>query len=168
VRDALDVRDSELERDADRAAGRRARRTAVIVGVQIELFAVAPGDDEAFLASWRRERAGATLYRALRDDVRFRFVSVGAGAGYELVHEDGTPDVAGGVAQIAGLDEIGAWPAAAISGRRGYLGSRLYRALAPADFAFVVVARWSSPLMVARAAREVVFPAEAALYVPAA
>jgi hypothetical protein len=133
--------------------------------VQIELFTVAPGDDDAFLASWRRERAGATLYRALRDDVPLRFVGVAPGAGYELAHEDGTPDVGGGAIQITVLDEPSGWQRAreAMSTRRGYLGSRLYRG---AD-GYVAITRWSSPLMVARAAREVEFPGAAALYLEA-
>ena len=43
----------------------------------IDLFEVAPEADEAFLADWESERvAGGVLYRALREDVDFRFVAV--------------------------------------------------------------------------------------------
>ena len=35
--------------------------------------------------------------------------------------------------------------------QRGYLGARLHRSIGPADFRFVDIARWSSPLMFARA-----------------
>ena len=66
---------------------------------------------------------------------------------------------------------LAAWEAvhAALSDRRGYLGSRLYHAPA-ADFRFVDVTRWSSPLMFFRA-REVAalpFPSHPALYQPVA
>ena len=43
----------------------------------VELFAVPPGEDDAFLAAWREEARPAVLYRALRDDVDFRFVEIG-------------------------------------------------------------------------------------------
>jgi hypothetical protein len=134
----------------------------LLVPTVIELFEVPPDADAAFLAEWRRERAGATLYRALRDDVPFRFVSLTpeAGAGYELAHEDGTPDVAGGVTQIVPFADDELLPAwqqlrEATSAQRGYLGSRLYRRDAPTDFRYIAMTRWSSPLMVARAAREI-------------
>ena len=41
----------------------------------------------------------------------------------------------------------------ALAKQRGYLGTRLYRSVAAADFRFVDTTRWSSPLMVARATR---------------
>jgi hypothetical protein len=38
--------------------------------------------------------------------------------------------------------------------QRGYLGTRLHRSVGPADFRFVDITRWSSPLMFARAREE--------------
>jgi hypothetical protein len=112
--------------------------------VAIEFFKVPPHEDEAFLAAWAAE-GGGVLYRAIRDDVRRRFVAVTAGGDYELVREDGVADVAGGVVLIHEWEE----PPDVPTGRRGYLGSRLYRGAA----GFVEVALWSSPLMVFRARR---------------
>ena len=61
----------------------------------IELFAVAPQDDAAFLAAWAAEAPpGSTLHRALRSDVRWRFAGLLAGA----------PDAAGGVLLIVPFD----------------------------------------------------------------
>ena len=57
----------------------------------IELFAVPPAEDAAFLAAWSAEApAGATLHRALRADVPYRFAGSAAGG----------PDAAGGVLLI--------------------------------------------------------------------
>ena len=107
---------------------------------------------------------GGTLYRALRDDVPFRFVALGgdAGAPYEVVHEDGAPEGAGGVVLIDPFDVpadadaafLADWHAdrAALATHRGYQGTRLYRAVGPAEFRFVAFSRWSSPLAFARAA----------------
>jgi len=127
---------------------------------RITLYATEPEDD-----------AAGVLYRALRPDVDFRFVSVAEGDGYEVVREDRAPDVEGGVVLIdpfevpAGEDDafLAGWDAAraTLAGQRGYLGARLHRATGPADFRFIEVARWSSPLMVARAA-----VAHPALYQP--
>jgi heme-degrading monooxygenase HmoA len=141
----------------------------------IDAFEVAPDADEAFLAEWERARDarrgfGATaLHRALRHDVDFRFVEVALvdspGAGrenlYEVVREDGTPEVEGGVVLIepfevpGGQDErfLAGWDRArdVLARQRGYIGARLYRNIGPGDFRFVDVARWSSPLMYARA-----------------
>jgi heme-degrading monooxygenase HmoA len=109
-------------------------------------------------------RGGGTLYRALREDVRFPFVALGgqAGAAYEVVHEDGAPDATGGVVLIdpfapapdADAAFLAGWHAArdAIAQHRGYQGTRLYRAAEPAAFRFVAFSRWSSPLAFARAA----------------
>jgi heme-degrading monooxygenase HmoA len=150
----------------------------------IDVFEVAPEDDEAFLADWEHARAslgtqdgvGATaLYRALRSDVDFRFVEVvrvdGAGGNlgshprlYEIVHEEGAPDGTEGVTLInpfevpAEEDErfVAGWERAreALAGQRGYLGTRLHRSLGAADLRFVNLARWSSPLMYFRALRQ--------------
>jgi heme-degrading monooxygenase HmoA len=114
-----------------------------------------------------REVPGATVYRALRDDVEFRLVSIAGGGAtpdgalYEVVHEDGAPEGAGGVVLInpfavpegADAEFLAGWNAAreALAGEHGYLGTRLHRAVGPADFRYVNVARWSSPLMFARA-----------------
>jgi len=75
---------------------------------------------------------------------------------YEVVHEDGAPDGTDGVVLINPFevpeeqDErfLAAWGAARdrLAARPGYLGTRLHRSLAPADFRFVNIARWSSPL----------------------
>jgi hypothetical protein len=116
-------------------------------------------------------RGGATVYRALREDVAFRFVTIAPGDAYEVVHADGDPDGAGGVVLVEPYevppveDErfVTAWREAhaALATRRGYLGGRLYRGLGPAEPRWVEIARWSSPLMVARAG------AAGALYLPA-
>jgi hypothetical protein len=111
-----------------------------------------------------RGAGGGTMYRALRDDVPFRFVAVGREGGaprYEIVHEDGAPDGAGGVVVIDPFDvPVGAdgafladWHAAReeLAAHRGYQGTRLYRAVAAADVRFVGFSRWSSPLALARA-----------------
>jgi hypothetical protein len=134
-------------------------------------------------------RTGTVVHRALRSDVRFRCVAVGAldaGDVYELVREFGTPDVEGGTVRIE-LFEVPddederflvGWERLrdALAQQRGYLGTRLYRSRAPADFHFVDITRWSSPLMVARALRladvqaaieALPFPSDPALYVVA-
>ena len=126
---------------------------------RITLHATEPEDD-----------AAGVLYRALRPDVDFRFVSVAEGDGYEVVREDGAPDTPGGVVLIdpfavpAGEDDafLAGWDdaRAALAQQLGYLGARLHRATSPAEFRFIDLARWSSPLMVQRAA------AKGALYVP--
>jgi heme-degrading monooxygenase HmoA len=141
--------------------------------IHIGLFSVPHGEDDDFLAAWRAEgHPGATLYRALRDDVDFRFAELGGDGGeYEVVRADGAADVEAGCVLInpfevpAGEDErfVAAWEAAraAVADARGYLGSRLHRS-AEADFRFVNVARWSSPLMLQRATRRPEFQAAAA------
>jgi heme oxygenase (mycobilin-producing) len=146
-----------------------------------------------FLAG-REGFAATALHRALRDDVDFRFVNVArvesvevwqeaiadpdfpggqmpfkAHPGlYEVVHEDGTVDDAGGVVLIdpfavpAGADDEfrAGWGRVRelLAGQRGYLGTRLHRSLAlDADFRFVNIARWSSPLMFFRAIQQPAF-----------
>jgi Antibiotic biosynthesis monooxygenase len=104
---------------------------------------------------------GGRLYRALRADVRYRFVVVAPGPGYDVADEDGDPDGAGGVVLIEpfavppGDDErfLAAWREAhaALAAQRGYLGARLYRSAAPGEPRWVEMARWSSPLMYSRA-----------------
>jgi heme oxygenase (mycobilin-producing) len=177
-----------------------ARERAVTL---ITVFEVPPDADEEFVAGWERARASGTiaLHRALRADVDFRFVDVAlvdsadassaavpmpfpAHPGmYEVMREDATPDVEGGVVLINpfevpdGEDDrfLAGWDLArdALAQQRGYLGTRLHRGLGPADFRFVNVARWSSPLMFARAlarpefqeaARAIPFPSHPALY----
>jgi heme-degrading monooxygenase HmoA len=129
----------------------------------IDLFEVSPDADAAFLGDWEREGVeGAVLYRALRDDADFRFVAIAPTGGfYEVVHEDGQPDGADGVTLINAFEVPDGEDAAFVAGwervtatladQRGYLGTRLHRAAGDADFRFVHVARWSSPLMFARA-----------------
>ncbi len=126
---------------------------------RITLHATEPEDD-----------AAGVLYRALRPDVDFRFVSVAEGDGYEMVREEGVPDSPGGVVLIdpfevpAGEDDafLAGWDdaRAVLAQQQGYLGARLHRATGPAEFRFIDLARWSSPLMVQRAA------AKGALYQP--
>jgi len=78
--------------------------------VLIEAFEVPVEADERFVAGWKPSPE-ATLHRALRRDVDFRFVAVGGGEPsgaefpshrglYEVVHEDGTPQGVGGVVLI--------------------------------------------------------------------
>jgi heme-degrading monooxygenase HmoA len=127
----------------------------------IDLFRVPPGEDGEFLARWD---GPGVLYRALREDVDFRFVAVaeaGGGAEYLVVRDDGEPDTGGGVTLINAFEVpdgdddafLAGWDAAraAMAEQQGYLGTRLHRASGPAEFRFVNVARWSSPLMFARA-----------------
>ena len=45
----------------------------------VEVFEVPPDADAEFLADWRASDRPGVLYRALRDDVEFRFVELGAG-----------------------------------------------------------------------------------------
>jgi hypothetical protein len=114
------------------------------------------------------EAGDGVLYRALRDDVPFRFARIGGtgGSEYDVVHEDGDVDAPGGVMLIDVFDVppeedeafLDAWRAGRAPAQ-GYLGARLFRSDAAAS-RFVEVARWSSPLMVARAGRS----ASAVLY----
>jgi hypothetical protein len=151
--------------------GLRGRCGGIMCAVQITLFEVARDADERFVAAWPGE---GVLYRALREDVAFRFVATtsapvatafGARSGeYEVVHADGEPDGREGVTLInpfevpAEEDErfLAGWHdiRRSLSSQRGYLGTRLHRS-DDADLRFVNVARWSSPLMVARARRGV-------------
>jgi heme oxygenase (mycobilin-producing) len=152
----------------------------------IDLFEVAPESDDAFLADWASERsASAVLYRALRADVDFRFVAIApvgddssASGRYVAVHEEGAPDGSQGVSLVnpcevaAGEDErfVAGWQRAraALADQRGYLGTRLHRSVGDGHFRFVSLARWSSPLMFARATQRPEFRMAAdALRVPA-
>lgn len=109
----------------------------------IELFDVAPGEDDEFLAAWEADEVTGVLLRAVRDDADVRYVSISpTGDEYELVHEEGEVDEPGGVILIAPT----AIEPGAFAGNRGYLGMRVYSG--PRD---VTVARWSSPLMIQRA-----------------
>ena len=102
---------------------------------------------------------------------------------YEVVLEDGAPDGPEGVVLINTFevppeaDErfVAGWDAARrlLSGHRGYLGTRLHRSVGPADFRFVNIARWSSPLAFSKAvahprfseaADALPFPSHPALY----
>jgi heme-degrading monooxygenase HmoA len=154
--------------------------------IAIDAFEVPPEADDGFAAAWTPRGAGGLLHRALREDADLRFVAVASvedggweplraapfathSALYEAVHEDGEPDGTDGVILInafevpGGEDErfLGAWRGArdVLAEQRGYLGTRLHRALDDADFRFVNVARWSSPLMFFRALQEPAFAA---------
>ena len=163
------------------------------MATQITAFEVPPGADDAFLADWEPppDFRSAVVHRALRDDVDFRFVALAEVDAapenlYEVVREDATPDVAGGVVLINpfevpdGEEErfLAGWDQArgALAPQRGYLGTRLHRSVGSADFRFVNVAGWSSPLMFARAlqrpefqqaARAMPFRSHPALYLVA-
>jgi hypothetical protein len=90
----------------------------------IELYDVRPDDDEAFLADWHRECNG-TLYRALRDDAAPRFLSIAADGAYELVHEDGTADPAGGAVRIEAFDNAQLRPPGARPATRSHAGAAI-------------------------------------------
>jgi heme-degrading monooxygenase HmoA len=129
--------------------------------------------------------SGGTILRALREDVDFPYVVVGAGDEYEVLRDEGEVDRAGGVIFVNGF-EVGegddsafadAWDGAraALEAQHGFLGRRLHRAIGPAELRFVNIARWSSPLMFARAVRTpeveaamaaIDFPSHPALYLP--
>ena len=102
---------------------------------------------------------------------------------YEVMYEDGEPDGTEGVVLINAFevppeaDEpfLAGWERARalLAARRGYLGTRLHRSIAPADFRFVNIARWSSPLMFSQAIEQpefreaagaLPFPSHPALY----
>jgi heme-degrading monooxygenase HmoA len=122
----------------------------------------------------------SVLHRALRADADLRFVVVAPAESpveweqwsaalafeahvglYEAAHEDGAPDGSEGVLLINAFevpvedDErfLEGWTRVRdlLSPQRGYLGTRLHRSVDEADFRFVNVARWSSPLMFAGA-----------------
>jgi hypothetical protein len=105
-----------------------------------------------------------TVYKALRDDVAHPYVTIADGPGYDEVHADGDTDGRGGVIVIERFSErfLAAWHEIReqISTQRGYLGSRLLRG----DDGYVAVSRWSSPLMYARATRELDIAWQPALY----
>jgi len=132
------------------------------------------------------------LHRALRTDVPLRLVGVAAADAaarehvYEVVREDGEPEGAGGAVLIwpfevpADDDErfLAAWDRLheLLAPCQGRLGTRLHRSRGPADFRFVEITRWSSPLMYARALRQpeiddaiaaLPSPGRPALYLPA-
>ena len=135
-------------------------------------FEVPPEADAQFLAQWP---GGAKLHRALRSDVEFRFVAVGDAAVadipfpshpalYKVVHEEGDVDGHGGTVLINPLDAR-ADTRDTFAGQPGFLGTRLYRAVeAATEFRFVEIARWSSPLMFARATKKTTYPGRPALY----
>ena len=131
----------------------------------IDAYELPPEADGDFLA------AGPTgvVHRALRADVRLRWVTIGDrpsdlpfphhGGDFRVVHEDGDVDGAGGVILINAFEVPPADDERFLAGwhavrerhaeQRGYLGTRLY--FGAGDFRFVDVARWSSPLMIFRA-----------------
>jgi heme-degrading monooxygenase HmoA len=80
---------------------------------------------------------------------------------YEVVHEEGAPDGREGVILInafevpADADEpfLAGWHRARelLTAQPGHLGTRLHRSVGPADFRFLNIARWSSPLAFSKA-----------------
>jgi hypothetical protein len=151
----------------------------------VNAFEVAPEADEDFVAEWEAAHLEpAVLLRALRTDVRFRFVSLAQAdetpfdappGPCEVVHEDGEPDGSQGVTLVEPFDVddddrfLAGWHRLRdeLAQHRGYLGTRLHRSVADgADLRFVTVARWSSPLMFFRASPAGLgFPSYPALYV---
>jgi heme-degrading monooxygenase HmoA len=151
--------------------------------VLIWAFEVPADADERFIAAWEELGLGAVdLHRALRADVTFRFVAVGSAelprrelgfeshrGLYSIVHQDGAPDGREGVKLInafevpAGQDDalLTGWGRTrdVLATQRGYLGTRLHRSVTEADFRFVNIARWSSPLAFARALKQPAFAA---------
>jgi hypothetical protein len=122
----------------------------------IEFFAVAPQEDEEFVAAWAAGAPdGATLHRALRRGVQPRFAALPSGAPNGALLIVTFEDERG----LAGWEPV----RELLSGRQGYLGARLLRDPGGRP---VAVVHWSSPLMYARAVREEgeVIPARAALY----
>jgi heme-degrading monooxygenase HmoA len=91
---------------------------------------------------------------------------------YEVVREDSDPDAARGAVLInpfevdEGADEefLAGWHRACglLARQAGYLGTRLHRSLAPADFRFVNVARWADPAAFAAALQQPAFQEAAA------
>jgi hypothetical protein len=113
--------------------------------------------------------AGGRLLRALRDGAEHPYVLVDGPANhaaqhaatYETVREHGDPDPAAGGGVIL-LDLFAvppehdeafedAWNSERLTGR-GFLGTRLLKATSDTDLRYAELARWSSPLMIARAA----------------
>ena len=107
------------------------------------------------------------VYRALRDDAAYPFVTLADGPGYDEVHADGDVDGSGGVLLIetfeARLEPTWHERREHFSTQRGYLGSRLLRG----EPGFVAIVRWSSPLMHFRATRGLDSPFTSALYLRA-
>ena len=120
------------------------------------------------------------VHRALRKDVRLRWVTIGDRVStersgcYAVVHEDGDVDGAGGVIlirafEVAPADDerfLADWHTVrdVLARQRGYLGTRLF--VGDGEFRFVDVARWSSPLMIFRATKlaEFAFPSHSGVY----
>lgn len=91
---------------------------------------------------------------------------------YEVVHDEGAADGSDGVVLI-NLFEVppeaddgftAGWYEARefLAAQAGFLGTRLHRSLGPADFRFVNIARWSSPLAFSRAVQRPEFQQTAA------
>ena len=107
------------------------------------------------------------LLRALRPDAEHPYVLLGGdrrpgalhAATYEIVREHGDPEAEAGVVLLdfyavpreADDEFVGAWEDDRLTGR-GFLGTQLLRATTSTDLRFAELARWSSPLMIARAA----------------
>jgi hypothetical protein len=109
----------------------------------VEFFAVRNADEASFHAAWRAAApAGATLHRALREDVQPRYAAL-----------SDPPGPTSGVLLLARKPL--AWEP--LRGRQGFIAGRT-----DGD---VTVLHWSSPLMVARARTEHSIPG--ALYVHA-
>jgi hypothetical protein len=151
----------------------------------IRAFELSVDGDAEFVAGWDAARpsledalGSLTLFRALRRDVRLRFVELAVLENreawepnlspfpshpglYEAVYEEGEPDGTEGVTLLNAFEAIAGdddrfragWEdvRGVLAARQGYLGTRLYRAVTDADFRFVNQARWSSPLMYFRA-----------------
>ena len=69
-----------------------------------------------------------TVYRALRDDVAFPFVTVADGPGYDEVHVDGVPEGRGGVIVIEPFEEPSSPPGTSSAGNSPSGGATSARA----------------------------------------
>jgi heme-degrading monooxygenase HmoA len=85
------------------------------------------------------------------------------------VREDGAPDGRDAVVLINAFSEedqrfLTGWDRARdmLAAQPGYLGTRLHRSLGPADFRFVNIARWSTPLAFSNAVARPAFQQAAA------
>ena len=133
----------------------------------IEFFAVAPDEDQAFLAAWDASAPpGTTLHRALRADVRWRFVALPGDAARRECCWSRRSTFPPDEEFRAAWEQI----REAFSSRQGFVGAQ---ALEDAGGRAAVIVHWSSPLMYQRAVRALgdliaalPYAAHAALYVP--
>ena len=126
------------------------------MGYRLDTFHVPTGEESSFLDIWRSEGAGR-LYRPVRTDAGLPFLALACARDgeYEVVHEQGDVDGAGGVMLFARPQSAAAWleARALVGARRGFIGARLLRSSVDAG-SVAVMMHWSSPLMIHRAASD--------------